>query len=73
MADSMTPSFACLNYAFAKAIATTHLFPTVHHFEFNRSYQIPTYPSSPQNFVSTKHTAKPNLPAILTDHRTVTL
>lgn len=51
-------SFACLNYAFAKAIATTHLLPSVHHFEFNRSHQIPTYPTTPQNFVSIENSRR---------------
>jgi hypothetical protein len=59
-------SFACLNYAFAKAIATTHLLPSVHHFEFNRSYQIPTYPTATQNFVRTNCIARPDIPSMLT-------
>lgn len=59
----MTPSFACLNYAFAKAAATTHLLPSVHHFEFNRSYQIPTYPSAPQSFVSIHDSQQLHIPS----------
>jgi len=55
LADDVISSFACLNYAFAKVAATTELLPSVHYFEFNRSYQIPTYPSEPQNFVSVKY------------------
>jgi hypothetical protein len=55
-------SFACLNYAFAKAAATTKILPSIHHFEFNRSYQIPTYPSSPQYFVSVENSQRHQTP-----------
>jgi len=54
--DGCVSRFACLNYAFPKAAAATHLLPVVYHFEFNRSYQIPTYPDPPLNFVSVAHT-----------------
>ena len=49
--------------AFAKAAATTHLLPSVHHFEFNRSYQIPTYPSAPQSFVSIHDSQQLHIPS----------
>jgi hypothetical protein len=61
----MIPSFACLNYAFSKAATTTKLLPSVHHFEFNRSYQVLTYPTSPQNFVSIEYVVESGLLAVL--------
>jgi hypothetical protein len=57
--------FACLDYALSTAAATSHLLPVVYHFEFNRSYQITTYPRALLDFVSDAHTCSPELSVLI--------
>ncbi|KAK8109659.1 hypothetical protein PG999_007796 [Apiospora kogelbergensis] len=42
---STESTFSCLDQATAYAAATTSIFPEVYYYQFNRSYQITTYPS----------------------------